>query len=262
MKAEIIREALREIEGVTLLSSRELQRWRVPAGETCRLVVLHEAGAEADGEICLEPGARLQLTEIFVGESSRRITLKQEAESLSDVTLLMMESASAHVTTELNAPHAESRLNGLFLVAEGEHCEVNIRTRHLSSDCNSYSLVKGVASGEGAYGRFDGLVYVAPDAQRTDARQTSRNIELTPGARIQTLPQLEIYADDVKCSHGATVGQLDGEAILYMRQRGLSEKQARRLQIEGFAGDVVCHHENQQLGELLCSLVSEKLQTM
>ena len=111
-------------------------------------------------------------------------------------------------------------------------------------------------------GEFRGLVYVAPDAQRTDARQQSRNILLSETARIDAKPQLEIYADDVKCSHGATVGQMDADAILYMRQRGLSLAQARRLQIEGFAGDVVRRCGIGELGEALMEAVARKMETM
>ena len=103
-----------------------------------------------------------------------------------------------------------------------------LRVSHNVGLCTSNSLVKGVAGGSASC-EFNGLVYVAQDAQNTDARQTSRNIVLGDEARIVTKPQLEIYADDVKCSHGATVGQLDDDAILYMRQRGLSEAQAPRL---------------------------------
>ena len=121
------------------------------------------------------------------------------------------------------------------------------------------SYIKGVAGGT-AVGEFCGLVYVAPDAQRTDAQQQNRNILLSETARITTQPQLEIYADDVKCSHGATVGQMDSEAILYMRQRGLSEAQARRVQIEGFVGDVVRRCGIEPLCEAAMEAVVAKLE--
>ncbi|MDE5636855.1 MAG: SufD family Fe-S cluster assembly protein, partial [Alistipes sp.] len=111
-------------------------------------------------------------------------------------------------------------------------------------------------------GRFEGMVYVAPDAQRTDARQTSRNLTLGDEARITTLPQLEIYADDVKCSHGATVGQMDSDAVLYMRQRGLSEDAARRLQIEGFVADVVMRCAVEEAGEALLAELNAKLERL
>ena len=104
------------------------------------------------------------------------------------------------------------------------------------------------------------MVYVAQDAQRTDARQTNRNIEIGPDAKIITKPQLEIYADDVKCSHGATVGQMDSDAVLYMRQRGLSEQQARRLQIEGFVNDIVM--QAGEMGEVMSELMTSKLEKL
>ena len=118
------------------------------------------------------------------------------------------------------------------------------------------------AAAGNAVGSFAGMVYIAQDAQRTDAQQQSRNLLLNDTARIFAQPQLEIYADDVKCSHGATVGQLDDEAIYYMRQRGLSEKQARRLQIEGFAYDVVQHCGCQHMCRHISELTAAKLEKM
>ena len=138
---------------------------------------------------------------------------------------------------------------------------VKLRTAHNAADCRSDSYVKGVAGGQ-AVGEFCGLVYVAPGAQRTDARQQSRNILLSETARITTQPQLEIYADDVKCSHGATVGQMDADAVLYMRQRGLSEAQARRLQIEGFVGDVVTRCGIEPLCGAVMELASAKMEKL
>jgi len=132
---------------------------------------------------------------------------------------------------------------------------------HSVPACRSRSAVKGVAGGR-ALGEFRGLVYVAPDAQRTDARQQSRNVLLGAEARIDTKPQLEIYADDVKCTHGATVGMMDNEAILYMRQRGLSLQQARSLQIEGFVDDIVLRCPLDAVREALVGAVAEKLEKM
>ena len=130
----------------------------------------------------------------------------------------------------------------------------------MSADCVSQTAVKGVASGR-AHGSFSGLVYVAPDAQHTDSSQSSRNVVIG-NARIETMPQLEIYADDVKCSHGATVGQMDAEAVMYMRQRGLSLADAKRLQIEGFLSDVVMHAAIDTLAEPLQGLLAEKFNSL
>ena len=149
----------------------------------------------------------------------------------------------------------------LYLCSGEEHCDINMAVRHLAPDCRSYSLVKGAAAGT-AVGSFAGMVYVAQDAQHTDAQQQSRNLLLSDTARIYAQPQLEIYADDVKCTHGATVGQLDDEAIYYMRQRGLSEQQARRLQIEGFAYDVVQHCGCPNMCRYISELTAQKLERM
>ena len=139
-------------------------------------------------------------------------------------------------------------LYGLFVAGTGDRCRIKNEVRHNVPDCVSNQVVKGIADGEG-YGLFDGLVYVAPDAQHTEAYQQSRNVLLAPTARIQTQPQLEIYADEVKCSHGATVGQMNEEQIYYMRQRGLSEDDARRLQLGGFVQEIVDKVSDEALRE-------------
>ena len=171
-----------------------------------------------------------------------------EAGSTCDVISVVANGAIADYTIDLNGKHSSNALRSVFLARGEERCKVAVRVNHQYSDCTSNSLVKGIAADKST-GEFEGMVYVAQDAQRTDARQSSRNIELGGEAKIITKPQLEIYADDVKCSHGATVGQLNDEAILYMRQRGLSEAQARRLQIEGFVKDVV--YSSAEFGEEL-----------
>ena len=134
-------------------------------------------------------------------------------------------------------------------------------TDRLSLSLSSRSIARGVAGGK-SVGRFEGMVYVAQDAQRTDAEQQNRNLLLSEKARIETMPQLEIYADDVKCSHGATVGQMDQEAIYYMRQRGIAEEQARRLQILGFVDELVMSCGEECLCGAVVELMEQKLQTM
>ena len=137
------------------------------------------------------------------------------------------------------------------------HSSTKVTTRHLVADCKSDTVVKSVAK-DRATAEFKGLVYVAQDAQRTDAKQLNRNVELGDG-RVYSEPQLEIYADDVKCSHGSTVGQLDEQALYYMRQRGISQEQAERLMLEGFVGDVVAKCDIEPLAELLCEALQKRL---
>ncbi len=221
-----------------------------------KIVVVHTATDTSSIDISVGEGARLEFTEVFMAEAFSEVAICQAASSACHVTVVQLASANGSYDFHLDGADAENKFNGVFLASAEEHCVVKLRTNHNAADCRSNSTVKGVAAGC-AIGEFRGMVYVSPDAQRTDARQQSRNILLSDAARITTEPQLEIYADDVKCTHGATVGQMDADAILYMRQRGLSELQARRLQIEGFVGDVV----NRCGIEPLCEALSEALKT-
>lgn len=235
----------------------------VLTGGAAQLVVVHREPADGTVKlrIRLQEAARLTLTELFFAPAKVEAELTQDSRSESRITTLQFAGADASYRTSLDGPHAESVLHGLFIAGGEEHCSVSLHTAHNVPDCRSESCVKGVAGGR-ATGRFGGLVYVAPDAQRTDARQQSRNVLLSDAARIDTLPQLEIYADDVVCSHGATVGRMDDEAVLYMRQRGLSEATARRLQIEGFAADVVRHCGIEPLCDRLMTAVAEKMEQL
>lgn len=233
----------------------------VEAGVEAALVVLHGSPDETSIDVRLAEGASLALTEIFVSEAFVECRIRQEARSRCSVMTAMFSSANVRYRTDLDGAEAESELDGVFVAGGDEHCVVELRTAHNVPDCRSRSAVKGVAGGH-ALGEFRGLVYVAPDAQRTDARQQSRNVLLGAEARIDTKPQLEIYADDVKCTHGATVGMMDNEAILYMRQRGLSLQQARSLQIEGFVDDIVLRCPLDAVREALVVAVAEKLEKM
>ncbi len=233
----------------------------VARGAEGRLVLLHASPVEAEICLTLAEGARLAVTEIFTAEAFVSLSVAQAAHSVCSLTTAEFTSANLSFRAALDGCGAECNLQGVFLASGSEHCAVSVRIEHNVPDCRSDSLVKGVAGGV-ATGEFRGLVYVAPDAQRTDAKQQSRNIQLSRTAHITTRPQLEIYADDVKCTHGATVGQMDADAVLYMRQRGLSEAQARALQIEGFVGDVVRHCGIEPLREALSEAVAAKLEKM
>ena len=206
----------------------------VAGGAALRLVVLHTKPCQAEIRIKLLEGADAELVQLFSAEAFVDFQVEQAAGSKFRMTACQFTSANVRYRFDLNGREASNELDVLFLALEQDHCVVDLRTNHLVPDCTSRSLIQGVASGTGR-GEFCGLVYVAPDAQHTDAQQQCRNILLSRTSRIDARPQLEIYADDVRCSHGATVGQMEDEAILYMRQRGLKEEQARRLQIEGFA---------------------------
>lgn len=132
----------------------------------------------------------------------------------------------------------ECTLNGLYVVGGNQHVDNHTAMDHAQPNCNSYEIYAGVLGGS-SRGVFNGKIFVRRDAQKTDAKQTNRNLLLSGDAIINTKPQLEILADDVKCTHGCTIGQLDEEALFYLRSRGLSETTARNLLIYAFANDVI-----------------------
>jgi len=129
-------------------------------------------------------------------------------------------------------------LNGLYLAEGRQHVDTHMRVEHAAAHCASHELYKGVLDGK-ARAVFDGLIYVHKGAQKTDAKQSNRNLLLSRDAIANSNPQLEIFADDVKCTHGSTVGQLDDDAIFYLRSRGIGEEAARSLLTYAFASDVV-----------------------
>lgn len=226
----------------------------VAEGVAANLVLLHTEPTQASIDVELAEGASLSVGDFYLAGAFAEVKIKQSVSSECRMVVVQLGDANVMYDISLDGENASSTLHGVFVGTGSEHAVFDLTTRHNVSDCRSESLVKGVVSGRAA-GEFRGLVYVAQDAQRTDARQTSRNVEIGNAAHIITKPQLEIYADDVKCSHGATVGQIDDEPILYMRQRGLSEQVARRLLLEGFVGDVVSHCEAG--GELCAALAAE-----
>ena len=149
-------------------------------------------------------------------------------------------------------------LNGIAITDREQHVDNMTFVDHRVSDCTSTELFKYVLD-EQSTGAFAGKVLVRHGAQHTESQQTNRNICLTRQARMFTQPQLEIYADDVKCSHGATVGQLDENAMFYMRQRGIPEAEARMMLMQAFVGEVIGHVSLEPLRDRLNRLVEKRL---
>ncbi len=146
--------------------------------------------------------------------------------------------ARNEINPVLDAEGCECTLGGLYLAAGQQHADNRTRIDHTKPHCDSFELYKGILD-ERAKGVFNGKIYVHQDAQKTDAKQSNQVLLLSDDAVIDTKPQLEIYADDVKCTHGATVGQLDEQAMFYLRSRGISQDLARSLLIYAFANEVV-----------------------
>jgi Fe-S cluster assembly protein SufD len=138
----------------------------------------------------------------------------------------------------LDAEGCECTLNGLYLASGRQHVDNHTVIDHARPHCASHELYKGILDGH-AHGVFNGKIFVRQDAQKTDAKQTNQTLLLSEDAVIDTKPQLEIFADDVKCTHGATVGQLDADALFYLRARGLGREAARSLLTYAFANDIV-----------------------
>jgi Fe-S cluster assembly protein SufD len=138
------------------------------------------------------------------------------------------------LNSRLQASGAETIFNGLYLVDGRQHVDNHTRIDHLAPDTRSDELYRGIISGHG-HAVFNGKVVVAKHAVKTDAAQTNNNLLLSRQGEIDTKPELEIYADDVKCSHGATIGQLDEQALFYLRSRGLGLDEARGLLVGAFA---------------------------
>lgn len=161
------------------------------------------------------------------------------------------------VFVTLSGRGASLSLNGAAIADSSQHVDNLTFVDHREPDCTSSELFKYVLDGQST-GAFAGKVLVRPGSQRTVSQQTNRNICLTRQARMFTQPQLEIYADDVKCSHGSTVGQLDDNAMFYMRQRGISEKEARMLLMLAFVAEVIGMVELDALRDRLTRLVEKR----
>ncbi len=148
--------------------------------------------------------------------------------------LLVRNDANAY----LGGEGIECTLNGVYLGNDRQLIDNHTEIDHAMPHCNSHEIYKGILDGH-SRGVFNGKIFVREDAQKTDAKQTNQTLLLSPTAQIDTKPQLEIFADDVKCTHGATIGQLSDEALFYLRARGIPKDNARALLTYAFASDIV-----------------------
>jgi Fe-S cluster assembly protein SufD len=158
----------------------------------------------------------------------------------------------------MDAERCECSLNGLSLATGTQLIDNHTTIDHAKPNGSSHELYKAILDGR-SRGVFNGKIFVRQDAQKTDAKQTNKTLLLSDQAIIDTKPQLEIFADDVKCTHGATVGQLDAEQIFYLRSRGIGEVEAKDILTFAFAGDVVSRVHVEPLRKQLESLVHQRL---
>jgi Fe-S cluster assembly protein SufD len=227
-------------------------------GSECRIV---EVLASPDGRASLSNA----VTEVVVEDNASvdRYKLQQEGgEALHVATLAARLGRDARfsdhevtlgaalsrndIDVRFDAAGGECVLNGLFVLDGRRVADTHSRVEHAQPHCRSRQLYKGIVDDQ-ARGVFNGLVVVRPGAQKTDAAQTNRNLLLSREALVHSIPQLEILADDVKCTHGSTTGQLDPDALFYLRSRGLGEPAARSLLTWAFASDLVRRMEVEPL---------------
>ncbi|MCJ7446744.1 MAG: Fe-S cluster assembly protein SufD [Bacteroidales bacterium] len=247
-----------------------------------RSLIVVEKNAEITLIICdhtLSPTKFLTnaVTEVYVGENSHfdiirvqnehnnagKIThtfIHQERNSNASSNNITLHGGLVRNSTHhfLGGEGAESYSYGLYLADKFQHVDNYVNVEHAYPNCTSNQLFKGVLD-DMATGAFNGRIYVHKDAQGTMAYQKNNNILLTDDAKMDTKPQLEIYADDVKCSHGATVGQLDDDALFYLQSRGINKREARLMLMFGFAHEVIQNIKVEALRERMDNLVMQRL---
>jgi Fe-S cluster assembly protein SufD len=217
----------------------------------------------------LRLGAGSELSRVTLVEEGRdavhfgeALASLDAASRLSSFVLLLGGRTIRHeVMVHTNGERSHGDLSGAFLLSDRQEANILTTVDHRAPGGETREIFKGVATGR-AHGAFQGRITVRPGAQKVDAHQLSRNLVLSPRAAIDTKPELEIYADDVKCSHGAAVGDLDEMALFYLRARGIPNDEARRMLIEAFAQEAVDLVEQAPLREHLQSRLTRRLATL
>lgn len=247
-----------------------------------RLLVIMEENSRASLLVCDHSSMEkqtlsTQVTEIFLGSGAcldlyeleetaynntrlGHLFVRQAANSSfnhSNITLTNGFTRN-YLNVSLEGQGAEASVNGLVIGDKQQHTDNRTLVDHKVPNCNSTELYKYILD-EQSTGVFAGKMLIRPDAQRTFSQQTNRNLCLTNDAHMYAQPQLEIYADDVKCSHGSTVGQLDENALFYMQQRGIPAAEARHLLMYAFAGEVIDNIKIEALRDRLHMLVEKRL---
>lgn len=214
-------------------------------------------------------GANSHVHHYFIERESRaafnisnlRIEQATSSDFVSHSVLLGGSIARNNCNPALNGENCESTLNGLFLADAGQMADNHMRVEHNSPHCNSRQYYHGILGHEGR-GVFTGRIIVVDEAQKTDAIQSNNNLLLDPTGVVNTKPQLEIYADDVRCTHGATIGQLDEEAIFYLLSRGFSPAEAKSTLVSAFIGENLNRMACEPLRDQLSAIVLDRLAVM
>ncbi len=228
-----------------------------------RVLVVMEEGSEAQllvcdhTQDCNRSYLSSEVVEIIMGENARldyycieessamtsrhsQLFARQESGSVLMVNSSTLTAGNTRndFTVTVNGKGCDTRLSGMVIASDGMHVDNSVNMLHLAPKCHSDQLFKYVAGGKASCA-FQGRILVSEEAPFTDAYQTCRSVLASPEARMHAKPQLEIYNDEVKCSHGATTGQLDADALFYMRTRGIPEAEARTMLMQAFMADVI-----------------------
>lgn len=255
------------------------------AAISARNLIVVEPGASAtviEDYVSCEDTTHLTnaVTEVMVGESAdvHHYYLARENDHAFNFSTLKIHQADRSKFTSHNVllngrivrnrinpiidgEHVQSVLNGIYIGRGEQHLDNLMRVEHRKPNCDSRQYYKGILCDQ-SRGVFTGRIIVSQDAQKTDAVQSNENLLLSPDAQAQTRPQLEIYADDVKCTHGATIGELDDDALFYFRSRGLDETTAKSLLVYAFACESIDRIEHEELRTVIRSLMLRKLPNM
>lgn len=202
-----------------------------------------------------------EVIKVSQGQFVREIQV--QAGQKTDLVLLVYPGVSCDIKLDvrLSGEGAEANIYGAYVCGDAERVKIAVDMHHDVPHCNSRQLFKGIAGGSSRMD-FYGKIVVAQDAQRTEAYQENHNILLSDGAKVDTKPQLEIYADDVKCSHGATIGRLNEEEQFYMRSRGISLEDAKVLQMISFIAPVLENIEGEAEREAARSRFEESIRNI
>jgi Fe-S cluster assembly protein SufD len=213
--------------------------------------------------ISVAPNAQLTWDKVQM-ESAEHFLLNNEQVHLSDDARFTINTLTIdgqwvrnNLSIALDGGNIEANLNGCYLPREGQFVDNHTKVDHRKAHSNSHELYKGVLNGQST-GVFNGKVYVRQDAQKTNAYQSNANVLLSDDAQMNTKPELEIYADDVKCSHGTTTGQMDENAIFYLRSRGMSVESAQRLLTSAFIVDVMNKVKSEPVRSYVLALLEER----
>jgi Fe-S cluster assembly protein SufD len=243
--------------------------------------------------VILDKGAKLTLMESFDGANGpemshsvsevvinedahlHHLKIQSEGRAATNVTTLAAELgenanfdsftlsiggavARNEVAVRFAGEHSNANLNGCFILKDKQHCDTTTRVEHAVPNCTSNEVFRGVMA-DRSRGVFQGKISVEPDAQKTDARMMTRSLLLSDRAEMDAKPELEIYADDVKCAHGATIGSLDEEALFYLQSRGIDRKTARTLLMSAFVSETLETVPSEPLKAAIQDLIEDRL---